>query len=327
MINSQYIQAVLFKFEWLWTVERCLKHKGPHHQTTTYGMRPHPAIFAAISSKPPTMVNTEALSAAIADLRSQKKPNFFATARKHGIDRTTLRRRFQGKQAPRGVSHIEAQGHLSVKMEEVLIERINTLSARGLPPTPQFIANMVLELSGEQVGPNWVSRFVKRHDDDLSSIYLESIDYARRIADNSKHFKDYFEKVSAYLNLYWTDLHQLQASIQKHRIKPSNLYNMDEKGFLIKLCGTKRRIVAKEMLRKKKLLGASQDGSREFISLLACICADGTALPPALIYEGKSHDLQDTWLEDFDASVDEAYFIATAKGWTRISNSEPLIVD
>ena len=115
------------------------------------------------------MVNTEALSAAIADLRSQKKPNFFATAKKHRIDRTTLRRRFQGKQTPRGVSHIETQGHLSVKMEEVFIERINIFSARGFPSMFQFIANMVLEFFGEQVCPNWVSCFVKRHDDDFSS--------------------------------------------------------------------------------------------------------------------------------------------------------------
>jgi hypothetical protein len=41
-------------------------------------------------------------------------------------------------------------------------------------------------------------------------------------------------------------------------------------------------------------MGASQDGSREFISLLACICADGTFLPLALIYKGDLADLQDS---------------------------------
>ena len=90
---------------------------------------------------------------------------------------------------------------------------------------------------------------------------------------------------------------------------------MDEKGFLIGLCNVMKRIVAVRQLKSKKLLGASQDGSREFIFLLAGICADGTALPPALIYEGKSGDLQDTWLEDYDSSVDEAYFAASVKGW------------
>lgn len=52
------------------------------------------------------------------------------------------------------------------------------------------------------------------------------------------------------------------------------------------------------------------------ISLLACICADGTFLPPALIYQGKSGNLQDMWLEDYDSSSDEAFFACSEKGWT-----------
>ena len=91
---------------------------------------------------------------------------------------------------------------------------------------------------------------------------------------------------------------------------------MDEKGFLIGICNSMRRICSKKMLKDQKLLGASQDGSRDFVSLIAGICADGTALPPALIYEGMSNNLQDTWLEDFDVSTDEAYFAVSAKGWT-----------
>ena len=70
------------------------------------------------------------------------------------------------------------------------------------------------------------------------------------------------------------------------------------------------------MLANQELLGACQDGSREFISLVACICADGTALSPALLYVGKSRDLQDTWVEDFDHSKDQAFFASSEKGWT-----------
>jgi hypothetical protein len=77
-----------------------------------------------------------------------------------------------------------------------------------------------------------------------------------------------------------------------------------------------KRIVSIKQLRTKKFLGSNQDGSREFISLLAAICADGTALPPALIYQGGSNDLQNTWLEDFDGSSDNAYFAVSKKGWT-----------
>jgi DDE superfamily endonuclease len=58
-----------------------------------------------------------------------------------------------------------------------------------------------------------------------------------------------------------------------------------------------------------------QDGSREFISLLACVCADGTALPPALIYQGASNDLQSSWIDDLNKR-DQAYFTASSNRWT-----------
>jgi len=59
----------------------------------------------------------------------------------------------------------------------------------------------------------------------------------------------------------------------------------------------------------------AQDGSREFISLLACACADGSALPPALIYQGTSRDLQSTWVQDLKEG-EEAYFASAANGWS-----------
>ena len=49
--------------------------------------------------------------------------------------------------------------------------------------------------------------------------------------------------------------------------------------------------------------------------MLACISADGTSLPPALIYKGESHDLQSTWVQDLQES-DQCYFAATANGWS-----------
>jgi hypothetical protein len=55
-------------------------------------------------------------------------------------------------------------------------------------------------------------------------------------------------------------------------------------------------------------MGASQDGSQEFLTLLACICANGTKLPPALIYQGDCTDLLDTWVADFNEG-DKAYLL------------------
>ncbi|EDN03560.1 predicted protein [Histoplasma mississippiense (nom. inval.)] len=90
---------------------------------------------------------------------------------------------------------------------------------------------------------------------------------------------------------------QLQEKIKQYDILPQNTYNFDEKGFLLGLLRTLKRIVSIEALKRKHTIGAVQDGSREFISLLAGICADGTTIPPALIYRGESRDMQDSGLK------------------------------
>jgi hypothetical protein len=52
-------------------------------------------------------------------------------------------------------------------------------------------------------------------------------------------------------------LHWLQEKIEKYFITSRNIYNFDEKGFLIGLSKTFKRIVFIEHLRNKKILGAS----------------------------------------------------------------------
>jgi hypothetical protein len=68
---------------------------------------------------------------------------------------------------------------------------------------------------------------------------------------------------------------------------------MDEKGFLIGHLQKVQRIFPKALMARQKLLGTGQDGNREWITIVATICADETSLPPALIYKDISGDLQD----------------------------------
>src|ERR1700716_687982 len=75
------------------------------------------------------------------------------------------------------------------------------------------------------------------------------------------------------------------------------------------------RVVSQDALKKGKLLGAQQDGSKEFISFLACISTAGKCLPPLLIYKGESHNIMNTWLEDF-GEEDKAWFAFTSNGWS-----------
>jgi hypothetical protein len=63
------------------------------------------------------------------------------------------------------------------------------------------------------------------------------------------------------------------------------------------------------------VIGFSQDGNREWITILATICADGTAIPPAIIFAG-SGSLQSTWVEDVELGQHQAAFASSPNGWT-----------
>ena len=102
----------------------------------------------------------------------------------------------------------------------------------------------------------------------------------------------------------------------EYAIEPQNTYNMDEKGFMIGILTKSKRIFTKKVWERGKLRGSNQDGNREWITLLASICADSTALPPLLIYKADTNNLQDTWVQDFDAEVHTAHFASSPSGWT-----------
>ena len=82
------------------------------------------------------MVNEAAIEAAIADLESQKAPNYAATARKFYIDRKTLTRRYEGKTVSNSEAHSRNQKLLTNAQETVLIKHIRKLSNRGIYYTP-----------------------------------------------------------------------------------------------------------------------------------------------------------------------------------------------
>ncbi|KAF1359817.1 hypothetical protein EJ07DRAFT_119253, partial [Lizonia empirigonia] len=53
---------------------------------------------------------------------------------------------------------------------------------------------------------------------------------------------------------------------------------------------------------------AIQDKNRAWITLVACMCASGEALPPAIIYEGIAR-LRSSWVNDDDnVAAHEVFF-------------------
>ena len=76
-----------------------------------------------------------------------------------------------------------------------------------------------------------------------------------------------------------------------------------------------KRVVSIKALESGRITHTSQNGSREFLSLLACIYINNTALPSTLIYKGNSRSLQDIWFEDWKPNK-LAHFAITSNGWS-----------
>ena len=78
----------------------------------------------------------------------------------------------------------------------------------------------------------------------------------------------------------------MAKAIEKYNITANNIYNWDKKGFILGLAIAAKRIMAREVYKSGQIKQACYDGNREFISLLAYICANSTYIPLSLIYKG-----------------------------------------
>src|SRR5579871_2052051 len=102
----------------------------------------------------------------------------------------------------------------------------------------------------------------------------------------------------------------------KYEILPQNSYNTDEKGFFIGILQKIHHVFGRDQKKSGKLLGGKQYGSREWVSLLACICQDFTALPHFSIYSSQAGNVMDSLFEDFMPDEHEGFFASSETGWT-----------
>jgi hypothetical protein len=84
----------------------------------------------------------------------------------------------------------------------------------------------------------------------------------------------------------------LYDQITRHEIKPRQSYNIDEKGFLLGRIRKSKRIFSRASWEQEGIKTNMQDGSREWITTVACICSNGTTIPLVLIFASKNSTLQ-----------------------------------
>jgi hypothetical protein len=241
------------------------------------------------------------MDAALIEVRQSTSPNIAEIARKHSVHVRTLQRHAAGSCSTRQ-QKAENQYILSVIQQKTLVDYINKLSKDGIPPTPSMVLNFAADIAGKRPSKGWVPRFTKKWSSELQSRYLRGYDLARKKADNKVDLKAYFELA--------------RSKMQQYEILPENTYNMDEKGFMLGILNKSKRIFSRSVFEAGELRGTLQDGNREWITCIASICADGTSLPPALIYKADTGNLMDTWVEDLDCQKHLAFFTSSPTGWT-----------
>jgi hypothetical protein len=164
-----------------------------------------------------------------------------------------------------------------------------------------MIQNFGSDIAGEPCADAWVSQFLNRNKHLLTARWTTGMDRNCYKADSKDKYKAYFK---------------LQHNkMREYKVEEENVYNMDEKGFLMGITGRSKRVFSRQFWEQKRVSAALQDGSREWITVLACVCADGQALPPALFFQEIS-SLQSGWLEDVEVGKHKAFFSNTPSGWS-----------
>ena len=80
----------------------------------------------------------------------------------------------------------------------------------------------------------------------------------------------------------------------EYQIDSNCIYNVDEKGFLIGQVKNAKHVISRPQYQRGSIEGVCQPGDRQWVTVIAGVCVDGTSMPPALIYQGAGN-LQSTW--------------------------------
>ena len=89
------------------------------------------------------------------------------------------------------------------------------------------------------------------------------------------------------------------------------MWNCDKSGFCIAVAS--KKILAKQ--GKKEVHETMGGSGREYITIIACGCADGTRLPPYVVYKGKNHWAR--WMKNGPAGC---LYSVSDSGWMEGSN-------
>jgi hypothetical protein len=245
----------------------------------------------------PVIKSEDRIQLALKAFKNGQFKSIRAAAAAYDVPYRTLTYRINGRKSR---TDVPANCQKLSNLEEASLKKwILDMDERGLPPTHATVRKMADLLVSHQkpstsTGKNWVSNFIKRHDD-LISKYTRKYDYQRAKCEDPEIIKQWFNVV--------------QNTIVKYGILEQDIYNFDETGFQMGVASTAKVITASR--HRNSRVQAIQPGNREWVTVIESINASGWSLPPMIIFSGKVHQSQ--WYED----IDPEWLIGLSdNGWT-----------
>lgn len=224
---------------------------------------------------------SERLKKAIAEVNELGGRGIRKVAKACSIAKSTLSDHVNGKTKSSSRAHVEQQ-LVSPEYEDVIVDWAIFLEKTGHPLNKKTIIPLVVDLVGIKPGKNWLERFLERHSDVLKLGKACRLDPKRAKAFNYPTVKKHFDL--------------FKATKDQYDIPWENIYNMDEKG--IQLGGGRKNSGIKYILsrkgRKTKYRAASDN--LELVTVVECVCADGSSVPPGFVFQGKR--FQAAWFKD-----------------------------
>jgi hypothetical protein len=214
------------------------------------------------------------LQDALLDLKKDPTLSIARAAGRRAVSKSTLRDRVnKGRQAS-----ISAHTHeylLSPAQEDALVKWALFQDDMGIPPRQELLkekAEAILHItnSDKKIGKHWIERFMKRHKE-LQMKFTQRLDRQRAAAGNPKIMEKHFSI--------------FKKAVKDYKVKNVNIWNMDEKGFLMGLAA-KAKVICRRGRRNPRY---TCDGSRELITVLECVSAEGHLLPPMIVTKGAHH--------------------------------------
>jgi len=228
--------------------------------------------------------------------------SFRNLAVKYGVSSSTLSDRERG-----GLTRQEAHAHrqkLTPAMEKALEDWCEKLDAWGFPPRMDLLLAMAAALAQiraeeeedpelAHLGQHWLANFLNRHPS-LSARFSAQLDRQRANAGDIHTIKDYFAK--------------LIRLIRTRKLQRKDIFNMDEKGFIIGM-SSKAKVICRAGRRPPWV---TQDGMREMLTVIECCCAALYMLPSFVIFKGAAQYMG--W--HTETSDPDAKFAYSPNGWT-----------